>query len=293
MSKHRRASARPVDPRRDAVPGTPARPVDPRRDAAPAVCADELERANQELGARSQRDADLMAVLSRDVGQPLTSIVGYAEMAIDEWEAIPDELKLDWVDRIHVQARRLGELVDDILAMYRLDAGAVQARRVPVLLDLAVDQALRAVPQLAGATARPTTRVAALADPAHLQQILVNLLANAAEHGRPPVQADARETGDGWVELRVRDHGEGVPPEFVPRLFDRFARVATGPAATVKGTGLGLFIAERLAEANGATLRYEPNVPAGSCFTLRLEAVRPRRLAPPGTPAGGLAGTRP
>jgi signal transduction histidine kinase len=63
----------------------------------------------------------------------------------------------------------------------------------------------------------------------------------------------------------------------VPRLFDRgsaWARPVPGPAAAVHGAGLGLFIAGRLAEANGATLAYEPNIPAGSCFTLRLEAFR-------------------
>jgi len=258
-----------------------ARPIDPRTETALAARADDLARANEQLRAQDQLNADLVATLSHDVGQPLASIIGYAETAIDEWEATPDDLKLDWVDRIHVQARRLGELVDDILAMYRLDAGVVQASRVPVALDVAVGQALGSVPQLAGTATGPTARVAALADPGHLQQILVNLLANAATHGRPPVEVDARETEDGRVELRVRDRGEGVPPEFAPRLFDRFARAATGPGATVKGAGLGLFIAQRLAEANDATLRYAPNLPAGACFTLRLEAARPRRPAPP------------
>jgi len=263
VSTDRRANTRPIDQRQAADAG-------------------DLERANQELRALSQLNADLVALLAHDVGQPLTSIIGYAETAIDEWEATPDELKLDWVDRIHLQARRLGETVDDVLAMCRLEAGAVQACRVPVVLGVAVDQALDSVPLLAGSVATPAGRLAVLADPGHLQQILVSLLTNAARHGRPPVQVDTCEAGDGLVELRVRDHGGGVHPELVPRLFDRVAR-ATGPAAGERGTGLGLFIAKRLAEANGATLRYEPAAPAGACFTLGMEAVRPR----PPTPAGG------
>jgi signal transduction histidine kinase len=234
--------------------------------------------AAADLRTLERRNADLVARLSRDVGRPLAAIVGDAEAAIDEWEATPDELKLDRVDRIHLQARRLGELVDDILAMCRLDSGPVQASRVPVVLGLAVDQALDAVPPLAAAAGlNRAGRVVALADPAHLRRILVTLLANAAGHGRPPVQVDAWGTGDGLVELRVRDHGPGVPAELVPRLFDRGSARASpvpGPAAAVHGAGLGLFIAGRLAEANGAILAYEPNTPTGSCFTLRLEAFR-------------------
>jgi signal transduction histidine kinase len=267
-------------------PGQPrAAPADttgvsthPRTSARPAPNAAGAAAAAADLRTLEQRNADLVARLSRDVGRPLAAIVGDAEAAIDEWEATPDELKLDRVDRIHLQARRLGQLVDDILTMCRLDSGAVQADRVPVVLGPAVDQALGAVPQLAGlAGLNRAGRVVALADPAHLRRILVALLANAASHGRPPVRVDAQGTGDGLVELRVRDHGRGVPAELVPRLFDRgsaWARPVPGPAAAVHGAGLGLFIAGRLAEANGATLAYEPNIPAGSCFTLRLEAFR-------------------
>jgi signal transduction histidine kinase len=248
-----------------------------RRTPAPP---DEPERGRAEL-----RAAELAALLSRDVGPPLRAIVGAAELAIDEWEATPDELKLDRVDRMHAQARRLGELLDDVLTMCRLDAGAVRPSRVPVALDAAVAQALGSVPRLAGLAAWPARRVAALADPGHLGHVLSGLLANAVEHGRPPVGVDAWETGDGWVELHVTDRGGGVPPEILPKLFDRFARAATGP-----GAGLGLFLASRLADANGGSLRYEPALPTGARFILRLEAVRQDRGAPGGAAAPPRAG---
>lgn len=74
-----------------------------------------------------------------------------------------------------------------------------------------------------------------------------------------------------WVDIRVRDRGEGVPTEFVPRLFARFAR---GPTAEAKpGTGLGLSIVRGPAQANGGDAWYELNKPSGSCFVVRLPLV--------------------
>jgi signal transduction histidine kinase len=223
------------------------------------------------------RAAELAGLLARDLGRPLRAIVGAAELAIDEWEATPDELKLDRVDQIHAHARRLDGLLDDLLTMCRLDAGAVRPSRVPVALDAAVAQALGSVPRLAGLAARPPRTAAVLADPGHLHQVLAALLANAAEHGRPPVEVGAGPAGDGWLELHVTDHGAGVPGELRARLFDRFAR---GRIPGRGGAGLGLFLARGLAEANGGSLAYAPAVPTGARFTLRLEAVHPGRGAP-------------
>jgi signal transduction histidine kinase len=83
------------------------------------------------------------------------------------------------------------------------------------------------------------------------------------------------------VEVVVSDAGEGVPPEFVPHLFERFSRAASGVAPTRTGTGLGLYIVRELVEANGGTIRYEPNRPNGSRFVVELPAdpARVRELA--------------
>jgi signal transduction histidine kinase len=109
-------------------------------------------------------------------------------------------------------------------------------------------------------------------DPDHLRRIVVNLLTNAFKYGGPPVNVLVMTTDDA-VKLEVCDHGEGVPPEFVPRLFQRFAR-ADRTARTREGTGLGLSIVQGLAEANGGEAWYQPREPHGSCFGLTL----PRRL---------------
>ena len=87
-------------------------------------------------------------------------------------------------------------------------------------------------------------------DPFHLRQMIANLVSNALRYGAPPVVVSVVDR-DGALSLEVVDHGAGVPEEFVPHLFDRFTRATTGVAARQSGSGFGLYIVGRLAEANG------------------------------------------
>jgi signal transduction histidine kinase len=114
----------------------------------------------------------------------------------------------------------------------------------------------------------------AVVDPSHLTRILDNYKGNAFKYGHPPVHIEAERVGD-FVELRVRNHGPGVPPEFVPRLFTKFDRADTPTTRTTQGTGLGLSIVKRLAEAKHGDVRYQPNEPQGGCFVVRLPAAVP------------------
>jgi len=116
-----------------------------------------------------------------------------------------------------------------------------------------------------------------LADPLHLGRIVDNYLQNAFKYGEPPVRVEATALGD-MVEIRVLDHGLGVPPS------SRTSCSASSPVPDVpsmrdkKGTGLGLSIVRGLAEANGGQAYYRPNVPHGSCFIALLpSADGPRR----------------
>ena len=83
------------------------------------------------------------------------------------------------------------------------------------------------------------------------------------------MRIEAEWVGD-FVELRIRDHGPGVPPEFVPRLFTKFARADTPATRATPGTGLGLSIVKTLAEANHGDARYQQDEPGGGCFVVRL-----------------------
>ena len=106
-----------------------------------------------------------------------------------------------------------------------------------------------------------------MADPLRLQQILVNLLANAYRYGGGSITLGATDEPD-RVVLSVEDDGPGIPEQFVSHMFDPFAR---GPDVGDKvGSGLGLTIVRQLVEALGGSVWYEPGVPSGACFKVGL-----------------------
>ncbi|GAA1038701.1 hypothetical protein GCM10009557_55430 [Virgisporangium ochraceum] len=238
--------------------------------------AGDLERANDALRSAQQRTADLVAMLSHDVRQPLGVITGYCEVLLEGWEALSDEKKLREVGRISRAGGKMMELVEEVLTLTEVDQGGLKARRSGIRMEEALGEALDGL----SASERPRTRadvepgLAVLADARHLQQILVNLLSNAHKYGGEDaeVRVQAGRLDNALVEIVVSDSGEGVPPEFVPHLFERFSRAASGVAPTRTGTGLGLYIVRELVEANGGTIRYEPNRPTGSRFVVELPA---------------------
>ena len=159
--------------------------------------------------------------------------------------------------------------MDDLLTMSKIEAGALETRPVQIDVTGAITQAVSVfadrTPDIA-IEAPEGLRVAA--DPDHVHQILTNYLANALKYGAPPVAVDALDQ-NGWVDIVVRDQGDGVPAEFVPRLFQKFAQA--GPTSA-GGTGLGLSIVRGLALAQGGDVWYEPALPRGSRFGVRLPA---------------------
>jgi PAS domain S-box-containing protein len=238
--------------------------------------AGDLERANEAIRAAHQRTADLVAMLSHDVRQPLGVITGYCELLMEGWQVLGEEKKLREVGRIARAGTRMMELVEEVLTLTEVDQGGLKARRSSINMEEALDEALGGL----GAGQRPRTRVdvepglAVLVDTRHLQQILVNLLSNAHKYGgeNGEVLVQAGRIDNALVEVCVSDTGEGVPPEFAPHLFERFSRATSGVAPTRTGTGLGLYIVRELVEANGGTIRYEPNRPTGSRFVVELPA---------------------
>ena len=105
-------------------------------------------------------------------------------------------------------------------------------------------------------------------EPTYLEQAVSNYVRNALNYGSPPIGIEVAET-NGMVEVRVRDAGEGVEPEFVARLFEKFSRRARANGAPSPGSGLGLAIVRRLVEAQGGRAWYEPT-DRGACFAFSL-----------------------
>ncbi len=225
-----------------------------------------LGRAHAELEQADRLKLDLIGMIGHEVGTPLAAIRGYTDVLRDDWAELPEHERERILAVITRHTQRLDRLQREVLTMVTLDAGALRVERHPVPLAVAIDGALRAAE--ADVAVRCPDDLLALVHLGHLEQILVNLLTNAAKYGAGAtlVTASAR---DGRVEVRVRDDGPGVDEAFRAQLFDWATR--GGDAASAPGTGLGLYLARGLAIANAGRLRHEPSVPHGATFVLDLE----------------------
>ncbi len=233
---------------------------------------EKLGHLNEELEDANQSIREFVAVASHDLNNPLTVIVGFADLLRTKAaDAGDDELRatLDVILRNGAQMQRL---VDDLLLLSRLEAGALSPRAD----DFTVAEELeRSIAQLGpegssiGVVADPGLVVHADRD--HVHRIFENYISNALKYGLAPINTEAALNGV-FVDVRVRDCGRGVPADFVDRLFSKFTRAETDVASKRPGTGLGLSIVRGLAQANGGEVWYEPNAPAGSCFGVRLPA---------------------
>jgi PAS domain S-box-containing protein len=244
------------------------------RDNAAAALAER----NTELEAANQLKLDIIGMLGHEIGNPLTTIQGQAEILADDWARLDDSRRGRAVDAIGRQAARLDDIVREVLAMVTIDAGSIRADRRELPLRAQIDSALSSF-LLAEPLPVHGDDAPVLFAPGHLQQILVNLLSNAAKYGGGATAVRITRS-DGWVHVTVEDSGPGVPEQFRDRLFDRLTR-ADRDATSVKGTGLGLYIVRGLARANNGDVHHEPNPAGGSRFILDLEAVPlPRSDAP-------------
>lgn len=227
--------------------------------------ADELKQANEDLRAADELKSHFVAVTSHELRTPLTSVLGFARTLLKHWDRISDDEKREQIHLIEDQSGRLTRLVEELLTLSKIEAGALEVRPRAIRIADAVRDVLSSFADQANLIEVTVPRKQqVLADPDYLHQILTNYVANALKYGGSPITIDSR-IADGNVEILVQDGGKGVPKAFVPRLFERFAQA--GPATG--GTGLGLSIVRGLARAQGGEAWYEPGAP-GSCFGVRL-----------------------
>lgn len=230
---------------------------------------EEKDRVNARLRETDRLKSDFVAMASHELRTPLTSIRAATSMVRAYWDTTSEERKLSLLEIVENQAQRLSRLVDNILTAATLEAGGVRPQISPVdLVALAHETAadFAAEAPVAVAADGPCS---ACGDAGHIRQVLVNLVGNALKYGRPPFTI--RCTCDaGSAEVRVEDRGPGVPPEFVPRLFDKFTQASTGDTRETGGSGLGLSIVAGLAASSGGGIRYETHPDGGAVFVLRL-----------------------
>ncbi|HEX4155894.1 MAG TPA: ATP-binding protein [Acidobacteriaceae bacterium] len=238
---------------------------------------------------RAQRE--FVANVSHELRTPLTSIQGYVEMLLESGEPpLPAGSEHEFLEAILKNARRMGRLTDDLLALARVESGETKLQPKPVPVASLVREVSAAVAGMVKEkngsleiSAVPTADV--LADVDAVVQILSNLIENALNYGRP---AEAgRGAGGARVQLcvesvrsrpqeirfRVRDFGAGIAWEHLGRLFERFYRADKARSRDSGGTGLGLAIAKHLVEAHRGRIWVESELGNGSSFYFTLPCV--------------------
>jgi signal transduction histidine kinase len=236
------------------------------------VAATLLEDAfmRDEMRELDRARSEYVALASHELRNPLASIYGIS-MTLHEHDAkMSEAVRLTLRDALRDQTIRMRTLVEQLLDLSRLDVASIRVAPEHVRLRPAIEELVRPL-----ADTRPDAVTIAVPDdlevvldPVALDRTLSNLIANSLRHGRPPVTVSANAQ-DRHLRLAVEDRGDGVPSEFVPRLFDRFARGSDG----VDGSGLGLAIAQAYARAQGGEIVYRRAVPHGA----RFEVVIPLR----------------
>jgi two-component system, OmpR family, sensor histidine kinase KdpD len=245
-----------------------------------ALAVEQGQQEEQRNRARALQETDrlrtaLLNSVSHDLRTPLASIKASASSLLDgevEWSPAERE---EFLTTINTEVDRLTRLVHNLLDMSRIEAGAL----APTLTETTVAELVGPVVRRARAASRqrvdvdvPESLPPVLVDPVRLDQVLTNLLDNARGYAAGgPVQVVARQAGAN-VELRVIDHGPGIPGPERERVFDQFYRLKGG-GKRPEGTGMGLAICRGIAQAHGGSLRVETTPGGGATFVLTLPAM--------------------
>ncbi len=212
---------------------------------------------------------DFVANVSHELRTPLTIVSGFAEaIASDD---PPVEVRQQFAAGILRNTQRMQRIVDDLLDLSRIESGGWTPMPVSIdLRDCANEAVLEASAAAAAKGVRLTVDIApnarsVFADATAVRQIIGNLVDNAVRYTPPEGQviAYSRRVMQG-IEIGVRDTGAGIPPEHLPRIFERFYRVDAGRSRAEGGTGLGLAIVRHMVEAHGGTVRAESTVGVGT-----------------------------
>jgi len=213
----------------------------------------------------------IISTVSHELRSPLTSVKGYTSLMLSRWDRLKDEQKRTMLEQVHHDADRVTRLVTELLDISRLETGRLVLRRqrvdLPALAESVVTKVRMAIPELDCAVTFVEDVPHVYADPDKVEQVLTNLVENAAKYGSPKAMTVTGAVEGDSVVVAVRDTGEGIAADDLPRVFTKFFRRDHGRPT---GTGLGLWISQGLVEAHGGRLTAESVVGQGSTFRFTL-----------------------
>jgi signal transduction histidine kinase/ActR/RegA family two-component response regulator len=248
-----------------------------------------LAQVNAELRRLDELKSEFLAMVSHELRTPLTAIIGYSRLLMRQVHGRLSPKQLEHQEAIFRGAQRLSDLINDLLDVSRLEAGRIELAPRPTDVALIVEQAAAVVAVAAHArqiritSELPPDVPAANADPARLQQILVNLIGNAVKFSAPG--GSVRVTGGRYREqlwIAVEDDGVGIAKEELARIWDPFYQVEAPMRRRHGGSGLGLAIVRRLVELHGGVVRAESEGEnRGSRFSFTLPVAAEPALQEP------------
>jgi signal transduction histidine kinase len=235
-----------------------------------------LAAQNEQLREEDRLKDEFVSLVSHDLRTPLTSVIGYTELALEKDDELDDERR-KYLTIVSRNADRLLKLVDDLLFIARLQSGqGLELHPAPIdVATLARQAVVEAQPRAhdKGLELRYTGEeaVPAVADRGRLFQLLDNLVGNAVKFTPAGglVEVSAELAGE-FVALEVRDTGIGLAPGDERRLFERFFRTERAATLQIPGTGLGLFIAQAITEAHGGRISADRREGGGTIFRVEL-----------------------
>lgn len=217
----------------------------------------------------------LLTSISHDLKTPLAAIMGSADMLKDLGSQLPEETRKELLSTVIDESERLNRFIVNLLDMTRLGSGAMQPNYAFHFAGDMVGTALSRAAKIASGhrieVGIPADLPMLKVDPVLFEQVLFNLIDNAAKYAPEETVIDIRGRRDGTtVVLSVMDEGLGIPPEDLERIFDSFYRVRKSDQVRA-GTGLGLSICRGFVEAMGGTIRADNRSDrSGAIFTIRM-----------------------
>jgi signal transduction histidine kinase len=235
----------------------------------------------------------LLSTVSHELRTPLASIKGFATTLLRQDVRWDEATQREFLRIIEEESNRLEELIDNLLDMSQMEAGALRIQREPTqlrrLVREAVELAKRRTETHWFVMDLPAELPRVWADPRRIRQVLNNILENAIKYAPGGGQITvACEVEKQSVIVSIADPGEGIPPEFLERVFDRFFQVDGASTRRMGGSGLGLAITKGIIEAHGGTIWAESAPGVGSVFRFALPIVKESDLLQ--NDAGGTMG---